>query len=256
MAPFAPAIDQRVAADGRECANRAVDAARQDLLRAGEQPGRVRPTQLSSWACASKALRRRDWRMTSREMLHDRPHEAGNRVLVRHDRRPDPALLRRLRGHRPDRRDGHRLQEVGDRIDAVQPHEVPHRRGAREGDDVDLAIEQHPVDVGLVVALDFDRHRPVGDHLGDESRPPSAVRPRGTRAPCRRAAAGTSCPARSPAVRIAVDHRLGGVLRRNHVRPAGSAAPRRSAVPGPIAHSLTPASDRVSVGPSCIRWKK
>ena len=45
--------------------------------------------------------------------------------------------------------------------------EVLDRAGARERDRVDLAIEQHPVDVVIGVALAAAEHRPVGRDLAD-----------------------------------------------------------------------------------------
>src|SRR5450756_523593 len=51
---------------------------------------------LSVWTTDLSPLRRS---LDLLEVIHDRPDEAGNRVLSGHDRRPDSALLRRLGGH-------------------------------------------------------------------------------------------------------------------------------------------------------------
>ena len=134
-------------------------------------------------------------------------------------------LRRGLGRHRPDRRDDRRSQQVGGRLGAEHAHEVPDRRRAREGHDVDPPVEQHPVDVGFALALGIDDHGPVGDDLGDvgarrrsssatTSRPMSARGSR-TRRPRRRRASR-----RAPATT-----RFRAVLGRHEVDLQAAAAP-------------------------------
>ena len=52
-------------------------------------------------------------------------------------------------------------QEVDRLIEAEHGDEIPDRRGARERDRIDLAVEQHAVDVRLAVPIDPRRDRPV-----------------------------------------------------------------------------------------------
>ena len=66
----------------------------------------------------------------------------------------DAELLRRFGGHRTDRRDDGRAQEVG-RLFLAEASATKFLTvdGAGERDGVDLAVEQHAVDVVVAVAL-------------------------------------------------------------------------------------------------------
>ena len=101
------------------------------------------------------------------EILRDRVDQRRDGVARRLNRGLDVRLRRGLRGHRADAGDHGRGQQIGGRLRAQDAHEVAHRRRARERDDVDAPLEQHPVDVRLAFAIGFDRDGAIGHHLGD-----------------------------------------------------------------------------------------
>src|SRR6266550_830655 len=99
------------------------------------------------------------------KVLDDRVDERWNSVLRRLDGRLDVVLGRGLGRDRSNRRDDRRPQEVRGRFGAHHLDEIADRRRARERHDVDAPIEQHPVDVGLALALRLGDGRAVGDHF-------------------------------------------------------------------------------------------
>ena len=136
-------------------------------------------------------------------------------------------------------------QQIGGRLGAEQLDEIAHRRRARERDDVDRALEQHAVDVGLAFALGLDRDRAVGDDfghvraalaqlLGDHLAPDVGARQQhalALQSAGRRRIACTTASARDSAGS------------RSTFRPSRAS---RSAVAGPTAQSFTPLSARTS----------
>ena len=82
------------------------------------------------------------------EVRDQRIDQVRDRIASRHHRRRDAQLLGRFGRDRADRGDDRGAQQVGRLILAEHRDEVADGRGARERDGVDLAVEQHPVDVG------------------------------------------------------------------------------------------------------------
>ncbi len=155
-------IDERVGRQPRLADQRA------DGLGAAEPPGPARQVQPGgsgggheSRSCHEAALARDHVR---HDGVDQRRHGVGGRL----HRHVDAEPAGRFRGDRPDGRHDGLLQQVRRLLGAEHLGEVADRRGAREGDDLDLAVEQHPVDVGPAVGLPVVEHGAIGDDVGDE----------------------------------------------------------------------------------------
>ena len=70
-------------------------------------------------------------------------------------------------GHRAADGDDGLLQQVGGLLGAEGRREVAHAGGAGEGHDVHLAVEQHPVEIGIALGIEIRRQRAIRDHVGD-----------------------------------------------------------------------------------------
>ena len=99
------------------------------------------------------------------EVCDERFDQIGNGVALRHDRRDDIELLRSFSRHRSNRGNDRALQEVDGLLVAQNLHEVTDCRGAGERDRVNLAVEQHAVDVVITLPIPGGEDRPVSRHL-------------------------------------------------------------------------------------------
>jgi hypothetical protein len=79
----------------------------------------------------------------------------------------DAEPLRRFRRHGSDGGDARARQQIGGLVGAVDLNEVLDRGCAGEGHHLQLAVEQHAVDVGPVIGLRLVEHGTIGDHLRD-----------------------------------------------------------------------------------------